>query len=170
MFGTMTRRTPFLYPELERLFEASFDKILRRAFGGDLKRDGMSASRFGRTVTGGPAFVGQRLDRAVNLDTADRVRFDIGEPPFRPLLRRELDALMALAKIKPWVIGFRSVRNASFVARLHRGASPYLSTVDRVRGWMHTQLHGGERRAIWAGLAEGLSFGMTPTAKRRFQP
>ena len=170
MFGLMTRRTPFIYPELERLFEASFDETLRRAFGGYLKRDGMSASRFGRTVPGGPGFVGQRLDRAVNLDTADRVRFDTSEPPFRPQLRRELDAFMALAKITPWVIDFNSVRNASFVARLRRGALPYLTTVDRVRSWKHSQLHGGERRAIWAAVADGLSFGTAPTATRSAQP
>ena len=59
---------------------------------------------------------------------------------------------------------------ASFDDDQRRGASPYLTTVDRVGGWMRTQLHSGERRATLAAAAEGLSFGMAPIVNRRFRP
>ena len=74
MFGAMTRRNPFCDPEFERLFEASFDETLRRSVGAYLKREGISASRFGRTVLGDPGFVknGLMKGRPVKLHTADR--------------------------------------------------------------------------------------------------
>ena len=51
-FGAMTRRNPSRDPEFERLCEASFDETLRRSVGDYLEREGMSASRFGRTPHG----------------------------------------------------------------------------------------------------------------------
>ena len=59
---------------------------------------------------------------------------------------------------------------APFNARFRRCVRAYLTTVDRVRGWVHRQLHGGERRAISAAVAERLSFGMARPVNRRLQP
>ncbi len=84
MFGAMTRSIPFFDPELERLFDASFDETLRLSVDDYLRREGMSPSRFGRTVLGNAAFVCNRLTngRGVKLHTADRIRAFMGETPF----------------------------------------------------------------------------------------
>ena len=80
---------------------------------------------------------------------------------------------MQLTEARPWLIGWRSVRDASLVQRLQRGGSPYMSTVDRVRGWMHVQPRGGQRRAATAAVTGEPSVGTAlpvcpaPAVKRR---
>ncbi len=159
MFGGMTRRNPFCDPEFERLFEASFDETLRRSVAAYLKREGISASRFGRTVLGDPGFVktGLMKGRPVKLHTADRIRDFMHETPFGPLFGFEIEAFISLTGLKPWSLGEQSVNQPEFVARLRRGASPYLTTLDRVRGWMRTHVRPAERRAIVAAVVEAMA-------------
>ena len=159
MFGAMTRRIPFLDPELERLLEASFEETLRRAVEGYLKFNGMSATRFGRTVLGDPGFVQNRLTngRGVKLHTADRIRAFMGETPFGPLLGLEVEAFMACTGMKPWSLGDQAVGQPAFVARLRRGASPYLTTVDRVREWMRNGVRPAQRREMAAAVGEAMA-------------
>ncbi len=148
-------------------FDAGFRRSVREFLDLDIvEREGIGPSRLGRIAVGNPGFVRACLVHGcdVRLDTADRVRILIGEAPFRARFRRELDLFMALTGTKPWLIGWRSVRSASFVQRLHRGASPNLSTVDRVRGWMHAQLRGAERRAVFAAAATEPPPGTAPSA------
>ena len=104
------------------------------------------------------------LGADVRIDTADTVRILIGEAPFRPRFCREVELYMDLTGAKPWVIGWRAVRSASFVKRLQDGASPYLRTVDGVRHWMYGQLSAGQRRAVFAAVPGTLEFGPAPTA------
>ena len=151
------RLNPLNARDPQGLFEGSFDAGFRRSVcefleGDFLEREGIGPSRLGRIAVGDPGFVARCLEHGgeVRLDTADRVLVCIGKPPLRAQLDRELDAFMALTGIKPWVIGWRSVHNGSFVARLKRGGSPYLSTVDRVREWMRAQLRGRQRQAVFA--------------------
>ena len=132
-------------------FDAEFRRSLRDFLERDLfEREGTGPSRLGRIVVGDPGFVRQCLVDGcdVQLDTAGGVRVLIGEAPLRPQFCRELERFMALTGTKPWAMGWCSVRNASFVQRLQRGSSPNLSIVDRVRGWMHAQLRGGQRRPV----------------------
>ena len=77
----------------------------------------------------------------------------IGEPPFRAQFCRELELFMELTGTKLWAVGWCSVRNAAFVTRLFGGSSPNLRTVDRVRTWMHAQLRGEQRRAVFGPAA-----------------
>ena len=169
MFGAITLRNTFHARAPQDLSVASFDAEFRRSLREFLDRDflereGIGPSRLGRIAVGDPGFVARCLEHGgeVRLDTADRVLVCIGKPPLRAQLDRELDAFMALTGIKPWVIGWRSVRNASFVQRLRRGGSPYLSTVDRVRGWMHAQLRGRQRQAVFAVVPGEPSSGTVP--------
>ena len=169
------RLNPLNARDPQGLFEGSFDAGFRRSVCEFLERDflereGIGPSRLGRIAVGDPGFVARCLEHGgeVRLDTADRVLVCIGKPPLRAQLDRELDAFMALTGIKPWVIGWRSVRNASFVQRLRRGGSPYLSTVDRVRGWMHAQLRGRQRQAVFAVVPGEPSFGTVPPRRQPF--
>ena len=143
----------------KRLFEVSFDDALRESVRSYLGREGMSRTRFGRTVLGDPHFVDKRLNGggSVKLDTADRIRESIGEMPFRRAFCWEVEAFLVVTGLKPWTVGSQSVCQPSFVQRLRAGASPYLSTVDRVRGWMRTQARPAERRDILAAVAEAMS-------------
>ena len=159
MFGVMRPQNPTIDPALQRLFDVSFDDALRESVMGYLRREGMSRTRFGRTVLGDPRFVDKRLNGggSVKLDTADRIRDFIGAMPFRPVLCWEVEAFLVLTGSKPWAVGYQSVCQPSFVDRLRAGASPYLSTVDRVRGWMRTQVRAAERHDILAAVSEAIS-------------
>ena len=135
---------------------------------GDLfERRGITPSRLGVIASGDPGFVRRCIDNGadVQLDTADTVRVEIGEPPFRAQFRRELERFMELTGMQPWAIGWYSVRNAAFVPRFLAGASPHLRTIDRVRRWMYAQLRGGQRRAVFGAAAGGDIAARVPGAR-----
>ena len=136
MFAGMKTPARILDPDIKRLLDESFDEELRASVQTYLRLCGMSATRFGRLAVSDPGFVSKRLQpgRTVTLDTADRVRHYIGVLEFRPLFCWELDAFMQVTKFKPWILGWRSVRQTSFVARLRLGGSPHLVTLDKCRG------------------------------------
>jgi len=147
-------------------FDAEFRRSVREFLDRDFaERKGIGPSRLGRMAMGDPGFVRECivLGADVQIDTADAVRLLIGEGPFRPRFCRELKLFMELTGAKPWVIGWRSVRNAAFVQRLQRGSSPYLRTVDGVRYWMYGQLSAGQRRAVFAAVPWTLPLGSAAT-------
>ena len=156
----MQTRPPIVDPALERLFNAwSFDGVLRRSVRRYLKRSGMSATAFGRAAVGDPGFMSRRLGwgRSVRLATADRIRVFIGALPFRPLIEGEVEAFLAVTGLTPWVVGYHAIQSTSFVSRLRRGGSPWLSTVDRLRAWMRLHTGEAERRSILFAVAEQLA-------------
>ena len=155
MFAGMTTPARILDPDIKRLLEESFDEELRASVQAYLRLCGMSATRFGRLAVGDPGFVSKRLQpgRTVTLDTADRVRRFIGVLEFRPLFCWELDAFMQVTEFKPWILGWRSVRQTSFVARLRLGGSPHLATLDKCREWMREQVGTNDRWAICNAVA-----------------
>ena len=113
------------------------DDRLRRAVSAWRTRHGVSARRFGMEAVGDPAFVFlQERGRSVRLGTADRVLTFMGCPRLGPVFRREVEAFLDVTGTKVSVLGEEATGNPSFVGRLRRGASPRLTTVDRVRAWM----------------------------------
>lgn len=109
----------------------------------------MSARRFGMEALGDPAFVSsQARGRSVRLGTADRVLAFMGRPRLGPVFRREVEAFLAVTGTKVSVLGEEAAGNPSFVGRLRRGASPRLTTVDRVRAWMAAHASEEELQAI----------------------
>ena len=137
-------------------FDLEFRRSVREFLEGNiLERGGISRSGLGLIASGDPGFVREciELGADVQLDTADTVRVQIGEAPFREQFCRELELFMELTGTKPWAVGWCSVRNAAFVTRLFGGSSPNLRTVDRVRSWMFAQLRGEQRRAVFGPAA-----------------
>ena len=132
-----------------------FDERLRRTVAAWRTRHGMSARRFGMEALGDPDFVASQMrGRSVRLATADRVLVFMGHPPLGPVFRREVEAFLAVTGTKLSVLGLEAVGNPSFVGRLRRGASPRLTTVDRVRAWMAAHASTEEARAIRAGVTD----------------
>ena len=106
--------------------DAEFRHSVREFLDRDLiAREGISPSQLGCVASGDPGFVRQCivLGGDVQLDSADAVRVLIGEATFRPQFCWELEMFMELTGMKPWVIGWCSVRNAAFVQRLQCGSS-----------------------------------------------
>ena len=160
IFAGMQVRPSIVDPALERLFNAwSFDGLLRRSVRRYLKRSGMSPSAFGYAAVGDRGFMSRRFGRgrSVRLATADRIQVFIGAPPLRPLIEGEVEAFLAVTGLKPWVVGYHAIQNTSFVWRLRRGGSPWVSTVDRVRAWMRLQTSEEQRRSILYAVAEQLA-------------
>lgn len=119
----------------EALFDTGFRRLVHDVSGRDfVEREGIAPSRTGRTGVGDAGSIRrcQVPGSEARLATAHRVRNLIGEAPFRLQVRRGLDMFSEPAKTKPWVAD--SLRNAQFVPRLQRVGSPYLITVDWVRG------------------------------------
>ena len=57
------------------------------------------------------------------------------------------------------MLGEEAAGNPSFVGRLRKGASPRLTTVDRVRAWMAANANAEETRATRARVLEEGPFG-----------
>lgn len=135
-----------------RFFEVSFSDTLRHLVEAYLARTRMSAQAFGLEAARDRDFVRARLAGGVSvrLDTADEVLEYIGEPPFGPLFRAEVEAYLSITGTKAYLHGQLALRDASFVARLRQGLSPTLDTVDTVRRWMGEHSTATERRAIAA--------------------
>ena len=122
---------------------------LGRAVAAWCARAGLSARAFGAIVLGDQDFVAAlHRGRSPRLATVDRVLAWMGEAPAGPAFRAEVEAFLAVTGIKRSVLGVAATGNPSFVAQLRRGVSPWLSTVERVRGWMATQASAAERREI----------------------
>ena len=125
-----------------------------RSVQGHLEHHRMSAWRFGKAALGDESFVASLTQgRTLRLDTADKVLAFMGEEPIGPAFRREVEAFLTVTRTKISVLGTNGALNPSFVARLRRGLSPSLVTVDRVRAWMEEHSNPAESRAIRAAVA-----------------
>ena len=130
---------------------------LQKTIAGFLARRGMGRGRFGREATGNPSLVARLAAGLVpRLATADRVLAYMGEEPFGPAFRREVEAFIAVTRTKAHLLGHDAMGDPSFVARLRQGASPRLDTCDRVSVWMESQASEAERRAVLAVVEDGV--------------
>ena len=147
----MTARRTWIDRVSDGLFNVSFDRMLRDLIMAYRKRKRMSARQFGTEALGDSAFIGHRLRRggSVALKTADKVLEFMGEPPFGPWFRCEVEAYIAMTGCKAHLLGYYAVGDPSFVSRLRRGASPRLA--ETVFGGLGTAV--AEAALEAAGLA-----------------
>lgn len=140
---------------LDRYANLPLDERLRQTVAQWRARHGVSARRFGIKALGDPIFVyAHTRGRSVQLATADRVLAFMGHPPLGPVFRREVEAFLTLTGTKVSVLGEEATGDPSFVARLRRGLSPRLRTVDRVRAWMAAHASPEQVPAMGAGVRE----------------
>ena len=151
----MQTRTYIADRELQRLFHGSFTGEFRRSVRAFTKRRRMSLSTLGRLALNDPNYAKRHLGKGlgVQLATADEIRRYMDMPQFRPFLMSELWAFLDLTGLKPWQVGEWALREARFIRRLFGGASPYLSTIDRLRRWMHRQLRPEQLDAVLLAVA-----------------
>lgn len=150
MFCVMTRTHPWIERISDRFFEVSFDAAFRRTVRRYLKSRGMSERSFGAAMK--DLTLARRLSdgRPIRLDTADKALQFMGEPPLRGLYLQEIDAYLQITGTKAYVLGLEAVGDRSYVKRLREGLSPYLGSIDTVRGWMGAHSTRDQRRAIGA--------------------
>ena len=118
-------------------------------------RTGYSARRLGAEALSDPGLASTlKRGRTLRLSSADRLLAFVGETPLGPRFRREVEAFLAVTRTKRAVFGLAAAGDPSFVARLTAGASPTLTTVDRVRAWMRANASAAEHRAIEQALEE----------------
>ena len=145
---------------------------LRRAVDGYIERYRISGRRFGEVALGDPGFVASLArGRSLRLDTADRLLVFMGEAPIGPAFRREVEAFLAVTRTKAYLLGLDAAGDPSFVARLRKGVSPRLATVDRVCAWMDRDCSDAQRKAIRAAMSarplDGAPIAARPLRKRR---
>ena len=92
--------------------------------------------------------------RVIRLGSADRILAYMGDEPFGPAFRREVEAFIAITRTKASLLGQEAVGDPCFVRRLRHGASPRLDTCDRVSAWMKSQSSEAERRAVRAAVED----------------
>ena len=140
---------------------------LRRTVEGYIERHRISGRRFGEAALGDPGFIASLArGRSLRLDTADRLLAFMGEAPIGPAFRREIEAFLSVTRTKAYLLGLDAAGNPSFVARLRKGVSPRLATIDRVRAWMDEACTDAQRRAVRAAMA-GRPQNGTPVIRRR---
>ena len=133
----------------------SRNTILKNSIDGFLARRGMSRSRFGLKTAGNPSLVARiAAGRVIRLGSADRILAYMGEEPFGPAFRREVEAFIAITRTKASLLGQEAVGDPCFVRRLRQGASPRLDTCDRVSAWMESQSSEAERLAVRAAVED----------------
>ena len=138
-------------------FMTSRNTILKNSIDGFLARRGRSRSRFGLETAGNPSLVARiAAGRVIRLGSADRILAYMGEEPFGPAFRREVEAFIAVTRTKASLLGQEAVGDPCFVRRLRQGASPRLDTCDRVSAWMESQSSEAERRAVRAAVEDGV--------------
>ena len=152
MFCATAGSRPWIDRLSHRFFEVPFGDTLRQLVEAYLERTRMSAQAFGLEAARDRDFVRARLAPGVSvrIDKADEIMDRIGEPPFGPLFRAEVEAYLAITGTKAYLLGHLAMGDASFVTRLRQGSCPTLNTVDRVRRWMGEHSTAAERRAIAA--------------------
>ena len=152
MFCATAGSRPWIDRLSHRFFEVSFEDTLAELVEAHMERRRMSASAFGADAVGDGDFVRARLrdGTSVRLGTADEVLEYMGEPPFGPLFRAEVEAYLAITGTKAYLFGQLAVNDGSFVTRLRAGLSATLRTVDAARRWMGEHSTEKERRAIAA--------------------
>ena len=134
----------------DRFFEVSFDTAFRRTVRRFLTHRRMSPREF-ELALGDRRLVNRLAEgRPVQLVTADTALEFMGEPPLGTLFHNEIEAYQEITGTKAYQLGLGSVGDRSFVTNLHNGLSPYLGTIDKVRGWMGRHSSAEERRAIGA--------------------
>ena len=127
----------------------TLDATFRRIVAAYCHRRGWSARRFGAEALGDPGFVSTlSRGRSPRLATADRLLAFMGFAPLAPAFRREVETFLAVTATKASVLGVRAARDPTFVARLRKGVSPRLVTVERVRAWMYEGASAAEREAL----------------------
>ena len=145
----------------------SRNTILKNSIDGFLARRGMSRSRFGLETAGNPSLVARiAAGRVIRLGSADRILAYMGEEPFGPAFRREVEAFIAITRTKASLLGQEAVGDPCFVRRLRQGASPRLDTCDRVSAGMESQSSEAERRAVRAAVEDGVPAGPVDCAKQ----
>ena len=144
---TRTRNTPAIADSRQALVEAIEVYIAR---------EGLTRTGFGAAALDDPSFLG-RLGRGsdMRLCTADKVLAFLGKETIGPRFRREVEAFLSVTRIKPHLFGEEAVGDPTFVARLRRGRSPGLATVDRVGAWMAETASAAEMAAVRAVVEDG---------------
>ncbi len=114
-----------------------------------IAREQLTRTGFGAAALKDPSFLG-RLDRGSDmcLCTADKVLAFMGMEPIGPRFRSEVKAFLRVTRTKPHLFGEEAVNDPTFVTRLRRDRSPWLSTVDRVRAWMAENASEAEMAAV----------------------
>ena len=147
----MTAHRPWIDRISHRFFDVSLEATVCGLVDAYLKNHGMSDTALGKALGDGD-LIRRRLrgGTSLRLDTVDEVLQFIGEPPFRGLVMRELEAYLAITGTKAYVLGEEALNDPSFVTRLRAGASPTLRNLDAVRAWMGVHSTVAERKAIGA--------------------
>lgn len=116
---------------------STLDASILKTIQAYIARMDMSETKFSSLAVGNPGFVsGLKAGSSPRLDTADRVLQFMNEAPIGPTFRNEVEAFLARTGMKPGKFGIGAVGDTSFVQKLRSGASPRLTTVEKVRRWM----------------------------------
>ena len=115
----------------------TLEDSIRHAIEAYLARSQLSERKLGAFAVGDPALIQRfRASGSMRLDTADQLLTYMNEEPIGPPFRSEVEAFLSETGIGERKFGGKAAGDPAFVTRLRSGATPRLSTVQRVQEWM----------------------------------
>ena len=133
----------------------TLEDSIRQAIEAYLARSQLSERKLGAFAVGDPALIPRfRASGSMRLDTADQLLTYMNEEPIGPLFRSEVEAFLSETGIGERKFGGKAAGDPAFVTRLRSGATPRLSTVQRVQGWMRAHKDELIRAAVARKQAE----------------
>ena len=115
----------------------TLEDSIRQAIEAYLARSQLSERKLSAFAVGDPTLIPRfRASGSMRLDTADQLLTYMNEEPIGPPFRSEVEAFLSETGIAEWKFGGKAAGDPAFVTRLRSGATPRLSTVQRVQGWM----------------------------------
>ena len=115
----------------------TLEDSIRQAIEAYLARSQLSERKLSAFAVGDPTLIPRfRASGSMRLDTADQLLTFMDEEPIGPTFRSEVEAFLSETGIAERKFGGKAAGDPAFVTRLRSGATPRLSTVQRVQGWM----------------------------------
>ena len=115
----------------------TLEDSIRQAIEAYLARSQLSERKLSAFAVGDPTLIPRfRASGSMRLDTADQLLTYMDEEPIGPTFRSEVEAFLSETGIAERKFGGKAAGDPAFVTRLRSGATPRLSTVQRVQGWM----------------------------------
>ena len=144
----------------------ALDDSIRQAIEAYLARSQLSERKLGAFAVGDPALIPRiKAGGSMRLGTADQLLSYMNEAPIGPTFRREVEAFLSETGIGERRFGSKAAGDPSFVTRLRSGASPRLSTVERVQARMRANKDELVRAAIAQTLAERTETSGAPSSE-----
>ena len=144
---------------------AMLDDLIRQAVRAYLSRSKISEWKLSAFAVGDPSIVPRLMaGGSMRLDKADQLLCYMNQAPIGPGFVTEVEAFLSDTGIEHRKFGSMAAGDPMFVTKLRGGASPRLSTFERVQAWMRTNRSVFDRAPVGQEQGDGTQPSPTPSS------